>query len=147
MMLSLASYSNAGKSSSGATKKKSFYFRRICIFFFCFVSPYFDSVVEELLESTESVESLRGAFMRSLCLVLTMHIQKQQHQVQLYILLRAILKGAFPASAACLDLELDALVVAQAGGSSRGGCGGSRGCRGSRRHFWEGESVAVVKSF
>lgn len=35
-MLSLASYSNAGKSSSGATKKKSFYFRRICIFFFFF---------------------------------------------------------------------------------------------------------------
>lgn len=48
------------------------------------VSPYFDSVVEELLESTESVELLRTAFMRSLCLVLAPHIQKPQHSVYTY---------------------------------------------------------------
>lgn len=109
------------------------------------VSLYFDSVVEELLESTESLESLRTAFMRSLSCVSISH--SETAALSLYILLGAILESAFPTSTTRLDLELDALVVAQAGGSCRGGCGGGRGCRGSGRHFWNGELAVVVRRF
>lgn len=49
-----------------------------------------------------------------------------------YVLRGAVLQGALPASIARLDLELDALVVAEAGGSGNGG-GSGRGSRG--RHF------------
>lgn len=53
------------------------YFYSFLLFYF-----YFDSAVEELLESlesVESVESLRRAFMRSLCRVLAIRIHEEQH--------------------------------------------------------------------
>ena len=51
----------------------------------------------------------------------------------LHVLLSAVLQGALPTSIARLDLELDALVVAETGG--RGSSGGSSGRRSRGRHF------------
>ncbi|ODA77927.1 hypothetical protein RJ55_06530 [Drechmeria coniospora] len=68
--------------------------------------------LDEALESTESTELVRAAFMRSLYAVRTLPARRRRHGGDK--LGDTVLQGAGPAAVASLDVEFDALVVTEA---------------------------------